>query len=97
MSVIARLDDFRGESRFETWACKFAIFEASAVLRRRLWKEHEQPPADDGELALAVGAGDADEPSGSERRGARSTRCSHDARRKLRACLAAAVDGAAVP
>src|SRR5690242_9729288 len=28
MSVLARLDDFRGESRFTTWVYKFALLEA---------------------------------------------------------------------
>jgi RNA polymerase sigma-70 factor (ECF subfamily) len=28
VSITARLGQFRGESRFTTWACKFAIFEA---------------------------------------------------------------------
>jgi RNA polymerase sigma-70 factor (ECF subfamily) len=27
ISVRARLDDFRGDSRFTTWACKFALLE----------------------------------------------------------------------
>src|ERR671923_1792302 len=30
MSVLARLDDFRGASRFTTWVYKFALLEAAA-------------------------------------------------------------------
>jgi RNA polymerase sigma-70 factor (ECF subfamily) len=33
MSVLRRLDDFRGASRFSTWVYKFALLEASAKLR----------------------------------------------------------------
>jgi RNA polymerase sigma-70 factor (ECF subfamily) len=43
VAVLAHLDDFRGASRFGTWACKFAIVNVSATLRRRLWKEREWP------------------------------------------------------
>ena len=28
MSVLGRLDDFRGASRFTTWVYKFALYEA---------------------------------------------------------------------
>ena len=35
VSVLRRLDDFRGESRFTTWAYKFALLEAAVKLRRR--------------------------------------------------------------
>lgn len=43
MAVLAKLDDFRGESRFTTWAYKFALFEAAAKLRRRAWQGREVP------------------------------------------------------
>lgn len=41
MAVLAKLDDFRGESRFTTWAYKFAIVEAGVKLRRRAWQDRE--------------------------------------------------------
>ena len=41
MSVLRRLDDFRGESRFETWAYKFALLEAAVKVRRRAWRGRE--------------------------------------------------------
>ena len=43
MSVLARLGDFRGLSRFTTWAYKFALLEAAVKLRRRAWQGREIP------------------------------------------------------
>jgi RNA polymerase sigma-70 factor (ECF subfamily) len=43
VSVLARLSDFRRESRFTTWAYKFAILEAAVALRRRAWQGREIP------------------------------------------------------
>ena len=36
-AVVRKLDDFRGASRFTTWAYKFAVLEISVRLRRRVW------------------------------------------------------------
>jgi RNA polymerase sigma-70 factor (ECF subfamily) len=41
--VLAKLDQFRGESRFTTWAYKFALLEAAVKLRRRAWQGREVP------------------------------------------------------
>jgi RNA polymerase sigma-70 factor (ECF subfamily) len=41
--VLARLEDFRGASRFTTWAYKFALYEAAAKLRKRAWQGREVP------------------------------------------------------
>ncbi len=41
MAILAKLDDFRGESRFTTWAYKFALLEAATKLRRRAWQGRE--------------------------------------------------------
>jgi len=41
--VLARLDTFRGASRFTTWAYKFALLEAAVKLRRRAWQGREVP------------------------------------------------------
>jgi RNA polymerase sigma-70 factor (ECF subfamily) len=41
MAVLAKLDDFRGASRFTTWAYKFALLEAGVKLRRRAWQGRE--------------------------------------------------------
>jgi RNA polymerase sigma-70 factor (ECF subfamily) len=43
MSVLAHLDDFRGLSRFTTWAYKFALLEAAVKLRKRAWQGRELP------------------------------------------------------
>src|SRR5829696_9039803 len=59
MAVLSKLDDFRGQSRFTTWAYKFALLEAGVKLRRRAWQgrevvlEPERWPAfaDSGETA----------------------------------------------
>ncbi|MEN3281123.1 MAG: hypothetical protein V7607_2263 [Solirubrobacteraceae bacterium] len=46
MSILARIDDFRGLSRFTTWAYKFVIFEVSSKLSRHAWRHHP-PSAED--------------------------------------------------
>ena len=43
VAVLRRLDDFRGESRFTTWAYKFALLEAATKVRRRAWQGRELP------------------------------------------------------
>jgi RNA polymerase sigma-70 factor, ECF subfamily len=43
ISILARLDEFRGESRFTTWAYKFALLETAVKLRRRAWQARELP------------------------------------------------------
>ena len=47
VSVLRRLDDFRGASRFTTWAYKFALLEAAVKLRKRAWQGREIPLEDD--------------------------------------------------
>src|SRR5438132_2221669 len=56
MSVLARLDGFRGASRFTTWVYKFALLEAAVKLRRRAWQGREVPLEPEG-WALLAGAG----------------------------------------
>ena len=41
MAVLGKLDDFRGASRFTTWAYKFALLEAGVRLRKRAWQDRE--------------------------------------------------------
>ena len=43
VSVLGRLDDFRGASRFTTWVYKFALVEAAVKLRKRSWQGREVP------------------------------------------------------
>ena len=129
MSILRRLDDYRGESRFTTWTWKFALLEAATRLRRRAWQGRELPlppedwarvavpapgphaDAETGELLAAIGDAIRDDLTAhqrevllalavdgvpidvlAERRG--TTRGAlyktlHDARRRLRAGLAA--------
>ena len=49
MSILRRLDDFRGASRFTTWAYKFALLEAAVKLRKRAWQGREGPLEPDAE------------------------------------------------
>jgi RNA polymerase sigma-70 factor (ECF subfamily) len=41
VAVLAKLGDYRGASRFTTWAYKFALLEAGVRVRRRAWQERE--------------------------------------------------------
>ena len=41
VAVLAKLDRYRGASRFTTWAYKFALLEAGVKLRRRAWQSRE--------------------------------------------------------
>jgi RNA polymerase sigma-70 factor (ECF subfamily) len=43
LSVLRRLDDFEGRSRFTTWVYKFALLEAAVKLRKRAWQDREVP------------------------------------------------------
>jgi RNA polymerase sigma-70 factor (ECF subfamily) len=43
VSVLRRLDDFEGRSRFTTWVYKFALLEAAVKLRKRAWQDREVP------------------------------------------------------
>ena len=43
VAVLRKLPTFRGESRFTTWAYKFALYEAAVKLRRRAWQDRELP------------------------------------------------------
>jgi RNA polymerase sigma-70 factor (ECF subfamily) len=128
VAVLAKLDRYRGESRFTTWAYKFALLEAGVKMRRRAWHDREvslepagwpvladpgaSPPRDAlmAELLAAVREAIAEELTAHQRavlvavtingvpidvlaermgttRGA-LYKTLHDARRRLRACLA---------
>jgi RNA polymerase sigma-70 factor (ECF subfamily) len=62
MKVLAHLDEFRGLSRFTTWAYKFVMFEVSGKVARHAWRR--QPSSDEelewdqlsDELATGPGA-----------------------------------------
>ena len=42
-AILGKLDNYRFESRFTTWAYKFAILEAAVRTRRRAWEKRELP------------------------------------------------------
>ena len=43
VAILAKLDRYRGDSRFTTWAYKFALLEAAVKLRRQAWQGRELP------------------------------------------------------
>jgi RNA polymerase sigma-70 factor (ECF subfamily) len=43
VAILSKLDDFRGDSRFTTWAYKFALYEAAAKIRKLAWQGRELP------------------------------------------------------
>jgi RNA polymerase sigma-70 factor (ECF subfamily) len=45
LAITGKIEQFRGESRFTTWACKFVIFEVSAKIGRHFWR-HPAVPLD---------------------------------------------------
>jgi RNA polymerase sigma-70 factor, ECF subfamily len=67
MSVLRRLDDFRGASRFSTWVYKFALLEAAVKLRKRAWQGREVPLEQESwDLLSSAGLGPADAAEQSE-------------------------------
>jgi RNA polymerase sigma-70 factor (ECF subfamily) len=59
MAVLRKLGDFRGESRFTTWAYKFALLEAAVKVRRRAWQGREVPLEEEAWATLADHGGGA--------------------------------------
>jgi RNA polymerase sigma-70 factor, ECF subfamily len=43
VAIIAKIGEFRGESRFTTWAYKFVIFEVSGKIGRHFWRQPQVP------------------------------------------------------
>ena len=60
-AILTKLDQYRFESRFTTWAYKFAIFEAAVRTRRRAWQERELPVEPDAWNAFASARFDPEE------------------------------------
>jgi RNA polymerase sigma-70 factor (ECF subfamily) len=61
VAVLAKLDEFRGASRFTTWAYKFALLEAGVRLRRRAWQGREVVLDAEGWTGFAAGDRSAQE------------------------------------
>lgn len=62
LSILRRIDTFRGDSRFTTWAYKFVILEVSSKLARHVWRRegsHPDPGAWE-RLPDALGVGPAE-------------------------------------
>jgi RNA polymerase sigma-70 factor (ECF subfamily) len=57
VAVMGKLAEFRGDSRFTTWAYKFALYEAAVRVRRRAWQHREVTI--DAAAWLTVGDGTA--------------------------------------
>src|SRR3982751_4781341 len=55
VAVLGKLGDFRGESRFTTWAYKFALLEAAVKVRRRAWQGREVPLEPESWATIAGG------------------------------------------
>jgi len=67
VSVLRRLDDYRGASRFTTWVYKFALLEAAVKLRKRAWQGREIPlDQETWDLFSSAGLGPADAAEQSE-------------------------------
>jgi RNA polymerase sigma-70 factor (ECF subfamily) len=60
VAILAKLQTYRGQSRFTTWAYKFALLEAAVKSRRRAWQGREVPLEDDAGALLGVRAGGPD-------------------------------------
>jgi RNA polymerase sigma-70 factor, ECF subfamily len=54
VAILDKLDRYRGESRFTTWAYKFALLEASVKMRRRAWQDREIAVEPDSWRALTA-------------------------------------------
>jgi RNA polymerase sigma-70 factor, ECF subfamily len=53
VAILGKLHTYRGDSRFTTWAYKFALLEAAVRLRKRPWQGRELPLEVDGWARLA--------------------------------------------
>ena len=63
LAILVKLRTFRGESRFTTWAYRFAVLEVSNKLGRHYWRNPEArfDPDDWGRLPDRLGVDPADE------------------------------------
>jgi RNA polymerase sigma-70 factor (ECF subfamily) len=67
VAVLSKLDEFRGEARFTTWAYKFALLEAAVKVRRRAWQGREvQLESDHWELVADGGSSPAQDAEANE-------------------------------
>jgi RNA polymerase sigma-70 factor, ECF subfamily len=78
VSILAKLDDFRGLSRFTTWAYKFAIFEVSGKLARHAWRHHTPAELEWDRLPDALAAGPGERAEQREQLAALTRAIEHD-------------------
>jgi RNA polymerase sigma-70 factor (ECF subfamily) len=64
LALLSKLDDYRGDSRFTTWACKLAILEAGTRARLRGWDGRDVVLDSDGWKRLAGPAARTDAGTG---------------------------------
>jgi RNA polymerase sigma-70 factor, ECF subfamily len=55
VAILGKLGEFRGDSRFTTWAYKFALYEAAVKIRRRAWQGREVQMEPEGWSTLSQG------------------------------------------
>ena len=67
LAIVAKLGQFRGESKFTTWAYKFVIFEVSAKIGRHFWS-NPAVPMDAEDWERLPGRFGADPPQETEQR-----------------------------
>jgi RNA polymerase sigma-70 factor, ECF subfamily len=58
VAILSKLDEFRGEARFTTWARRFVALEVPGKIRRRLGHTRETPTDTDSWLADRASYGD---------------------------------------
>ena len=61
MAVLAKLDQFRGDALFTTWARRFATVEVPGEIRRRLGHTREAPTDSEQWLSDQVGGDDTEQ------------------------------------
>ncbi|MCX6020905.1 MAG: sigma-70 family RNA polymerase sigma factor [Chloroflexi bacterium] len=65
MGILGKLDNYRGEAAFTTWAAKFGVTAAAQILRRRQWRDvslEDMPDGWDTTLAGLVARNDGAQP-----------------------------------
>ena len=95
VAVLGKLDSFRGDSRFTTWAYKFALLEAGVLARRRSWLGREIPLEEEGwaRIADAGPAPDRDAETAELLAAVAEAMKRHLSPHQRRVLLAVAVDG----
>lgn len=48
LSIVRKIGEFRGESKFTTWAYKFVVYEVSSKFSRHAWRRNDVQLAEDG-------------------------------------------------